>query len=113
MIIPHSQNFDFAAGNETRQKTARLTPPFGGHLNHDDELYQFVAQTLARFQQTCPDDSMMCMGTMIDMLNELRLLGYTHRQISRAVRRQKRSKVSPLVMVARSALKELARRERA
>ena len=66
MIIPHDQNSEFAAGNETRQKTASLTPPFGGPLNHDDEIYQFVAQTLSRLQQTCPDDSMLCVETMID-----------------------------------------------
>ena len=55
---------------------------------------------------------MLCMETMMDMLNEFRLLGFSHRQIAATLRRQKLNKITPLVLVARSALKQLARRER-
>ena len=113
IIVAHSLNSEFGQGSSTRQKSARLIPPFGDHLNHDKELYQFVAQTLSRFQQTCPHDSMLCMETMMDALQELRFLGFSYRQISHAVRCQKLDKTTPLVVVVRSTLKELARREKA
>lgn len=108
-VTPFSHNQYFARFSSGHQKVARLIPPFGPMHNHGDELYQYVAGVLARFKQTCPDDSMLCMEAAIELVSELLHLGFSARQVSAALRRQKRDKVTPLVHLMRTAVKNMAR----
>ena len=111
-LIPHSHNKEFSQGRSDSQQVMRLVPPFKAPFHGEQELYQFVAQTLARYKQTCPHDSMLCADVCLDMIEEPRRLGYSDTQISRAFRKQKRDKFTNLIYIVRSALKVDAKREK-
>ncbi len=91
-IMPHSHNADFAKGKTKTQKLTRLVPPFNAPFDDRKAFTPFVAQMLARFKQTYPRDTTLCEEAMADMIHELLNLGCSYRQISAAVRSQKRNR---------------------
>ena len=111
-LTPHCHNHEFAQGLSKKQKLIRILPPFRVPFDNRKALIQFVVQMLARSQQTCPNDSSLCEDAMNDLVGELTQLGYSYEQISRAVRAQKRNKITTCAHISRTTLKELAKIEK-